>query len=126
MRTPAWRSASSSEPAPSPAGETRRMATVVRSVPEAASTRRSTSRLGTPPVPRISRELSSWPASSHGFAPSADRLTCPVSLMSSSLHGRDDLYLVAVPQQRDVPRATWHDVTVDGGRDAGRGGCQFG
>ena len=62
MCTPAWRSVPSSDPVPP--GATRRMATVLTAVPEAASTRPSTSRLGTPPVPTMSRELSSRPPSS--------------------------------------------------------------
>src|SRR3984957_21059015 len=121
MRTPAWRSTSSSVPAPGGAGEPRRIATVARAEPEASSARRSTSRLCTPPVPKISRELSSWPASVHGSEPASWRLSRSVSLTSTSLYGRDDLNLIAVGKQRDGPRAARHDVTVDGGGDAGRG-----
>ena len=65
----------SARPAPSPraAGSTRRMATVVSSVPDAARARSSTSRLGAPPVPMISRDVKLSPASDervvHGQPP---------------------------------------------------------
>ncbi len=49
-----------------PPGATRRMATVVSSVPDAASARSSTSRLGAPPVPMISREPNFSPAMTRG------------------------------------------------------------
>ena len=62
MCTPACCSVPSSDPVPP--GATRRMATVLTAVPDAASTRPSTSRLVTPPVPTMSRELSSRPPSS--------------------------------------------------------------
>ena len=55
---------SSTEPVA--AGSTRRMATVVSSVPDAASARSSTSRLGAPPVPMMSRELIGSPAITNG------------------------------------------------------------
>src|ERR1700677_2761010 len=102
------------------------MATVVSAVAEASSTCLSTSRLCTPPVPRMSRELSSWPASTHGSSPAAVWLSRSASVTSSSLYGRDDLDLVAVSKQRHGPRTTRHDLTVDGGGDAGRGRRQPG
>jgi len=40
--------------------------------------------------------------------------------MSTSLHGRHDLDLVAVPEWRGGPGAARHDLAVDGSRDAGR------
>ncbi len=47
-------------------GATRRMATVVSSVPDATRARSSTSRLGAPPVPMISREPNFSPAMTSG------------------------------------------------------------
>lgn len=48
---------------PATPGSSRRIATVVSVVPEAVSARSSTSRLGAPPVPMISREPNSVPRS---------------------------------------------------------------
>ena len=60
------RAASTSSTDPEAAGSTRRIATVVSSVPDAASARSSTSRLGAPPVPMMSRELIASPAITNG------------------------------------------------------------
>src|SRR5205823_13961269 len=124
--TAASASIPSSEPAP--AGDTRRIATVVTAVPEASSTRLSTSRLGAPPVPTMSREPRVRPASTHGSpanwpagaavgGPAAASFCTFVPVMSSSLHGRDDLDLVAAAEQPRRPGTARDDLAVDGGRD---------
>ena len=64
--TPIPAPASTSSTDPAAAGSTRRIATVVSSVPDATRARRSTSRLGAPPVPMISRDLKVRPASTNG------------------------------------------------------------
>src|SRR5215813_13041720 len=64
------RSARTSSTEPGEEGSTRRIATVVSSVPEAVSARPSTSRLGAPPVPMISREPNFCPPSTSGSSAS--------------------------------------------------------
>jgi hypothetical protein len=51
---------------PSACASTRRIATVVSSVPDAISARSRTSRLGAPPVPMMSREENARPAITSG------------------------------------------------------------
>src|ERR1700722_18021422 len=128
MLTPDCASVPSRVPAPFPAGATRRMATVASAVPEASSTRRSTSRLGTPPVPRMSREARSRPASTQGSAGvhGTGWLSTSESFISPSLHGRDDLDLVAVAQQRGGPGTTRQHVAVERGGDAAGQSGQLG
>src|SRR5215472_13141007 len=108
------RSASTSSTEPRAAGSTRRIATVVSSVPEAASARPSTSRLGLPPVPMIRREPNFSPASDSGSSVSG-------SAMSASLHRGEDLDLIAVREPDLRPGHAAHDVAVDRYRDAGSG-----
>src|SRR3984957_7602108 len=101
------------------------MATVTAPVPDAAITRPSTSRLGAPPVPTMSRESSVRPPSSQDpgssgwpfpVRPGAP-FTISAPVISASLHRGDHLDLVAVPQRRPRPGAPRHDLPVDGRRD---------
>src|SRR5579862_404752 len=102
------RALSRSRTDPVAAGSTRRIATVVSSVPEATSARSSTSRLGMPPVPMISREVNVSPARMNGS-----------SIGLASLHGGDDLDLIAIGQLRLGPGGPADDFAVDGRRDPG-------
>src|SRR5262245_12574915 len=107
------------------------MATVDSAVPDASSTARSTARLGTPPVPTISRDVRVWPASRQEPAVSPGRpgsgaagprnvpLGICVAVMSSSLHRGDDLDLVAIAQDRAGPAPARQHLAVDRGGDAG-------
>src|SRR6185437_5342837 len=107
------RAASTSSTEPGEAGSTRRMATVVSSVPDAASARPSTSRLGVPPVPMINREPNFSPASSSGSSASG-------SAMSASLYRGEHLDLVSVRELDSRPGDPAHDVAID--RDGDPGG----
>ena len=68
-RRPSPRSTSSNEP--DIEGSTRRMATVVISVPDASNAAASTSRLGAPPVPVINRDPNDTPAITNASTPPA-------------------------------------------------------
>ena len=50
-----------------------------------------------------------------GSGPACGRLSTSASLISTSLHGRDDLDLVTIAERRGSPRAARHHLTVDGG-----------
>src|SRR5215468_5145158 len=130
--TPACRMVPSSEP--SPADGRRRIATVVSSVPEAASTLPSTSRLCTPPVPTISLEVSfrsaidhCWPGGTTPRNPPAWGASRPpsplvgITMFSTSLYRGHDLDLVEVRQRRGRPGAAGQHLAVDGRCDAGQG-----
>src|SRR6478736_4016894 len=77
-----------STPVP-PSASTRRIATVVSSVPDAISASSSTARFDAPPVPRISREPNSRPAI--------------VSFDSATLHRRNHFQPCAIGQ-RGLPQ----------------------
>src|ERR1700683_10181 len=109
------RSASTSSTEPPEPGSSRRMATVVSSVPDAASARPSTSRLGAPPVPMISRDPNFSPAISSGSSVS-------ISLTSTSLYGGEQFDLVAGRERHGRPGSTAHDLAVDSDRYARRRG----
>src|SRR5215472_4778987 len=129
--TPACRMVPSSEP--SPAAGRRRIATVVSSVPEAASTLPSTSRLCTPPVPTISLEVSfrsamdqCWPGGTTprnppAAGPAGARGPFGITNVLTSLYRGHDLDLVEVRQRRGRPGAAGQHLAVDGRGDAGRG-----
>src|SRR6185369_5799042 len=91
----------SSTPVP-PSASTRRIATVVSSVPEATSACSSTARLAAPPVPRINRDPNSRPAI--------------VSFCSSTLHRRHHLHSCPVGQ-RSLPLRAGQHRPVHGNRD---------
>src|SRR5580693_3392659 len=111
---------------PSPAPPTRRMATVVSSVPEVLSTLPSTSRDWAPPVPTISRDVSVRPpicqpprsaaAAAEGTGVVAGSFWMIIVL--ASLNRGHDLDLVALGERGGRPGAARNDLAVDGGGDA--------
>src|ERR1700724_978702 len=112
---------------PSPVALTRRMATVVSWVPETARTLPRTSRDCAPPVPTISREDRSRPASCHDWA--GGEGTPPFGLFILSLTSLDrghnlDHGSVGEPGVR--PGAAGDDLAVDGYGDALRGRDELG
>src|SRR5262249_29729621 len=94
---------------------TRRIATVVSSVPDAMSASSSTLRFAAPPVPMISREPNSRPAIVSFDSPVAALL--PSEPESATLHRRDHFHPRAVGQRR-VPFRSGQHRPVDSDRDA--------
>src|SRR5260370_41209559 len=93
-------------------GSTRRIATVVISVPDAMSARSSTSRLGVPPVPMIRREPNFSPAMISGSSVIG-------SLTSTSLDSGQYLDVVSRRELDPRPGHPAHDIAVDRDGDAG-------
>src|SRR5258708_5840951 len=122
------RSARTSSTDPGEEGSTRRIATVVSSVPEAVSARPRMSRLGAPPVPMISRDANFCPPSTSGSSAShsltsasperAARSGWPTS---ASLNGHEHLDLVPRRQPGRWPGCAAHHLAVDRCGDSGGG-----
>src|SRR5690242_4475629 len=116
----------SSTPVPLSAS-TRRIATVVSSVPDAISASSSTARFEAPPVPMISREPNSRPAIVSFESPVATLLPAeiespvatllPAEIESATLHRRNHFHPRAVGQ-RGLPFRTRQHRPVDRHRDA--------
>src|SRR5215510_10971901 len=104
------RAARRSRTEPCMSGSTRRMATVVISVPEATSARSRVSNPGAPPVPMINREWKRSPASISGSSATLATLDC-----------REDLDTIAVVQSSGLPSAARYDLVVHGDGDAALG-----
>src|SRR5215207_5210590 len=98
-----------------PSTSTRRIATVVSSVPDATSASSSTARFAAPPVPRISREPNSRPAIVSFDSPVAPLL--PSEPLSATLHRRHHFHPHAVGQ-RGLPFRSGQHRPVDRDRDA--------
>src|SRR6267378_3510850 len=103
----------SSTPVP-PSASTRRIATVVSSVPDAMSASSSTARFAAPPVPMISREPNSRPAMVSLESPVATRQ--PSEMLSATLHRRHHFHPRAVGQ-RGLPFRPGQHRPVDRDRD---------
>src|SRR6478735_12046521 len=105
---------------PVSAVEYRRMATVVRAVPDARSAAPRPSRLGAPPVPMISRDPRATPSitrpsAAPGFPAG---LMVPVSVMvSASLYCCDKFNVVALGERRGEPLAPRHHLGIMGDGD---------
>src|SRR5262249_21114957 len=93
---------------------TRRIATVVSSVPDAISASSSTLRFAAPPVPMISREPNSRPAIVNF---DTDEPLARRASNSATLHRRYHFHLRAVGQ-RGFPFRSRQHGPVDGDRDA--------
>src|SRR5699024_313516 len=102
-------------PSPSPAPRRRstlRMDPVVSAVPDAISASRSTAWLPAPPVPALTREPSSSPATTDALSPAVGGP--PAVGDAATLHRREEVHLRTGGQQRVVPAGARDHLAVDG------------